>query len=350
MGMAGKIASLALAAGLIVTTGAGAAAPTTEAQDIARARQLAGTQFAGSMFLCENNLPIVKVALEGSKQWLPPTRAFDNLYYIGNAFVGVWVLKTSAGLILLDSLQSEAEVREQLEPGLRTLGFDPADIKYALITHGHWDHYGGAKYLQERYGTRIGLSAADWDMLGRLPPGGPERAPMFGPDRADRVPPKRDFVITDGQRLTLGDTTVALYVTPGHTPGTLSALIPAREGGRTHMLSLLGGTAFPPTRQPSATMAGIDAFKASVHRLAALSAQAHADSLINTHIFVDGSDKRLAAAALRKPGDPNPFVLGEAAVQRYYGMFEACLDAAAKRPPKSQAEQLKALREMGGAH
>jgi metallo-beta-lactamase class B len=192
------------------------------------------------------------------------------------------------------------------------------------------------------------MSAADWDMLDRLPPGGPERAPMFGPDKADRPPPKRDLVIADGQRLSLGDTSVTLYVTPGHTLGTLSALIPAKEGGRTHMLSLLGGTAFPTTREPSATMGGLDAFKVSVHRLAGLSRQAAAEGLLNTHIFVDGSDKRLAAAARRRPGEPNPFLLGPAAVQRYYAMFETCLDAAAKRPPMTQEERLKAMAQIGG--
>ena len=345
--MAGRFAGLALAAGLILASGAGAAAPT-EAQDIARARKLAGAQFADSMFLCENNMRIVTAMREGSGRWLPPTKAFDNLFYIGNGFVGAWVLRTSAGLILFDSLQSETEAREHLEPGLRSLGLDPADVKYAVITHGHWDHYGGSKYLQERYGVRVGLSAADWDLMDRVPVGGPERAPMFGPDTADRPPPKRDLVLTDGQRLTLGDTTVTLYVTPGHTPGTLSALIPAKEGKRTHMLSLLGGTAFPPTREPSATMGGLDAFKASVGRLAALSRAAQAEGLLNTHIFVDGSDKRLALAAQRAAGAPNPFLLGEATVQRYYAMFQACLDAAAKRKPMSQEEQLKALRELQG--
>jgi metallo-beta-lactamase class B len=98
------------------------------------------------------------------------------------------VLGTSDGLILFDANQSETEVREQLEPGLRAIELDPADIEYAIIAHGHWDHYGGAKYLQERYATRVGLSAADGDMLDRAPPGGPERAPIFGADRADRPP------------------------------------------------------------------------------------------------------------------------------------------------------------------
>ena len=54
------------------------------------------------------------------------------------------------------------------------------------------------------------MSAADWDVIDRL--GGTK--------------PTRDMVATDGQKLTLGDTTVTLYITPGHTPGTLSVLIP----------------------------------------------------------------------------------------------------------------------------
>jgi hypothetical protein len=116
------------------------------------------------------------------------------------------------------------------------------------------------------------------------------------------------------------------------------------------MLSLLGGTAFPPTREPTATMAGLDAFKVSVHRLAALSAQGHAEGLINTHIFVDGSDERLALTGRRGAGTANPFLLGEAAVQRYYAMFEACLDAAAKRPPMTQEERQRAMSQLSEDH
>ena len=47
------------------------------------------------------------------------------------------------------------------------------------------------------------LSAADWDLL----------------DRSAARKPARDMVATDGQKLTLGDTTLTMYITPGHTPG-----------------------------------------------------------------------------------------------------------------------------------
>ena len=55
---------------------------------------------------------------------------------------------------------------------MRKLGLDPADIEYVLVSHGHLDHVGGAKLLQERFGARVLLTAADWDMLERdNPPG-----------------------------------------------------------------------------------------------------------------------------------------------------------------------------------
>ena len=43
-------------------------------------------------------------------------------------------------------------------------------MKYLVLTHGHNDHFGGAKYLQDTYHPRVLMSAVDWDMVARLPP------------------------------------------------------------------------------------------------------------------------------------------------------------------------------------
>jgi metallo-beta-lactamase class B len=86
---------------------------------------------------------------------------------------------------------------------MKKLGLDPAEIKYVVISHGHGDHSGGVKYLQD-YHARIVLSPADWDLLARDPNNG-------------TVNPKREMEATDGQKLTLGDITLTLYITPGHT-------------------------------------------------------------------------------------------------------------------------------------
>ena len=91
--------------------------------------------------------------------------------------------------------------------GLLNFGLDPNDIKYVIVTHAHDDRYWGAKPLQDTYpNARIAMSAADWDIVAR------DNSPA-------QLKPRKDMVVTDGQKITLGGVTVTLYVTPGHTPG-----------------------------------------------------------------------------------------------------------------------------------
>jgi metallo-beta-lactamase class B len=322
--------------GLLVLTAVSAisqAQPTSDPPAVQmlveHAKQLAGEDLTKPLFLCDPNGPaeFITTVEQTSRQWLEPTKVFDNLYYIGSAFVGVWVVSTSEGLILVDALGSEEDARTRLVPGLQKLGLDPAQIKYVLVTHGHWDHYGGAQYLRDTYGARIGLSEADWQLMARLEPGSPARL--------DRDPPKKDLVVTDGQKLTLGDTSLTIYVTPGHSPGTISMISPAREGGATYPLSLLGGTIFPVTLEPNGRSGGLLANSQSVERLADLSRRAGTVGLLNTHPTVDGSLERIQAAAVRKSGEPNPFVIGQDAVRRHYAIFDLCLQAAIARKRKA---------------
>ena len=120
----------------------------------------------------------------------------------GNQGAFSWALKTSAGIIELDTLFNYA-ANDEIVDGLKKLKLDPANIKYVILTHGHGDHDEGAKLLQDKFGAHVVLSAADWDMIEKGPdmPGGK---------------PKRDIIGTDGGKVTLGDTTVNLILTPGH--------------------------------------------------------------------------------------------------------------------------------------
>jgi metallo-beta-lactamase class B len=328
--MAGYRGLVCTVAGLLALQASAVALPADPPQarrHVARAVQLAGQDLKTPLFLCRADSGlVVRHALEtGSSQWIPPTRLFDNLFYVGNEFVGVLVVKTSKGLILFDSTTSAEEAEHHLVPGLVALGLDPSTIRYVIVTHGHWDHFGGAAWLQKTYGARVGLSGADWDMI--------EQQPADAPGTGGHATPTRDLVIRDGQTLSLGDTTIRLYVTPGHTPGAVSAILPAREAGRTYVLSLLGSVAFPPTLEPTPTTGGLLKYDQSIRRFAALSRDAGAVAIFNTHIFADGGAERLAAARARKAGDPNPFLIGSAATARYYGLFDECLKAAIARRP-----------------
>ena len=54
---------------------------------------------------------------------LAPMKVFDNLFYVGQMAVSAWAMKTTAGIVLFDALNSEAEAREIIEPGLKALGW-----------------------------------------------------------------------------------------------------------------------------------------------------------------------------------------------------------------------------------
>src|SRR5579864_2821427 len=95
------------------------------------------------------------------EQWYTePVKVFDNLYFVGTKVHGSWAVTTSQGIIVIDALYGYA-VEDEVAGGLRKLGLDPAQIKYVVVSHGHGDHHGGAKFLQDRFGAHILMTAAD---------------------------------------------------------------------------------------------------------------------------------------------------------------------------------------------
>jgi metallo-beta-lactamase class B len=200
-----------------------------------------------------------------------------KLYYLGTNRVASWAIVTSAGIIQIDSLDDAEEARRVIVGGYRKLGLDPAQMKYLILTHGHNDHFGGAKYLQETYHPRVLMSAVDWDMVAKLPP----------PDSGEQFAgvPAREMDITDGQKLTLGNTTLTLNITPGHTPGTVSMLVPVTDKGRRHLLSFWGGSAIPrelgPTGQVGRMDAGMLAYKQAFDRFFKIGEEAGVDGVLS---------------------------------------------------------------------
>ena len=239
-----------------------------------------------------------------------PVKVFDNLYYVGEKEYSAWAVVTSDGVIVVDTIWAYS-VEDEIVGGLKKLGFDPAKIKYAIVSHAHIDHIGGAKFLQDTYGTRVVMSAADWDFAEKSP-----RLPAA-------IKPKRDVVVADGEKLTLGDTTLSINFTPGHTPGTISLLIPVKDGGRPHLVATWGGTGF----NFELTEANFKTYIDSAVKYHDVVAKSGADILLSNHTIYDGSRTKLPAMAARKAGDPNPYVIGNDAVQRYVKVAEECARA-----------------------
>jgi metallo-beta-lactamase class B len=240
-------------------------------------------------------------------------KVFDNLYFVGQTEYSAWAVTTSDGIIIIDALFNYS-VEDEIVNGLTKLGLEPTKIKYVLVSHGHSDHAGGARYLQEHFGAHVILSAADWELLERNTGTWPK--------------PKRDMIATDGQRLTLGDTTLTLYLTPGHTPGTISTLIPVKDGGKPHLAAEWGGTGFNFTITPDKPQQfWFETYINSAERFRDIAAKAGADVLIANHTNLDGSKAKLPALAKRKPGDPHPYVIGNESVQRYLTVANECAKA-----------------------
>jgi metallo-beta-lactamase class B len=237
-------------------------------------------------------------------------KVFDNFYFVGQTQYSVWAITTSEGIIVIDAI-FDYSVEEAVDGGLKKLGLDPTKIKYAVITHPHPDHHGGAKFLQDKYGAKILMSAADWDAL----------------DRQNGSKPTRDMVATDGQKLTLGVTTITLYVTPGHTPGTISPVIPVKDGGRTHLAAMWGGTGLNADRD------SLEKYVASAKRFSEIARQSGADILLSNHTEWDGANVKLPAMAKRTAGGPHPFVVGNPSVLRYLKVAEECATSRVLRLP-----------------
>src|SRR5204862_2501389 len=105
-----------------------------------------------------------------ASQWhVEPAKVFDNLYFVGMTDWSAWALTTSQGIIVIDTI-FDYSVEDEVVNGLKKLGLNPADIKYALVSHAHTDHIGGAKYLQDHFGARVVLSKEDWDVSDRTIP------------------------------------------------------------------------------------------------------------------------------------------------------------------------------------
>ena len=136
------------------------------------ARNAAGFDFTGTLArLCvapaavPNTLRDVAPGPPARDTWfIEPAKVFDNLYFVGSKIHSSWALTSSEGIILIDTLWTYNS-EEEIVGGLKKLGLDPAKVKYVIITHAHADHVGGAKLMQDRFGSRIVMGGPDWDSI-----------------------------------------------------------------------------------------------------------------------------------------------------------------------------------------
>ena len=322
---------------LVMCTAAFAQTPAEIDTHIAAAKAAAGLDFRGTFV----NLCLPGAAPGGARGGAPrggagrgagpaapatpdragwyasPYKVFDNLYWLGTRQHSSWALRTSGGIILIDTNFSWA-IEPEIVEGFAKLGLNPRDIRYVIISHAHGDHDQGAALLQSRYGAKVVMGAPDWE------------ATLQRPATAAGGVPKRDMTVgPEGMKLTLGETTVDIIPTPGHTPGTLSYVFPVQDQGKMVTVAYSGGTL---TGAFGTNGAKWDEYIASQKKIAKAAADAGASVLLSNHSEYDGAYTKARLAGLkREVGEDNPFVVGADGVQRYFTVMTECAQASKLR-------------------
>ncbi len=328
--------ALAIVAGFAATSVFAQQAPATRDFDaesraaLQSAKTAAGFEFLGTLVrTCllpqsggedsRDNLPdyVTNPASAPAREtwYAEPARVFDNLYFVGGKVHSAWAFTTSEGIILIDTI-FPYNSEELIVGGLRKLGLDPKAIKYILISHAHSDHIGGAEMLQTRYGARVVMGGPDWDAVAKYP------------NRYKTMAPKRDIVATDGMKITLGGTTVTIWLTPGHTPGTLSYTFTVLDRGRPVNVAYSGGTAFNfVNNTPDPGIKNFQTYIESAKHMAGRAAATGATVLLSNHSEFDNAFNKNRMIAGRGDG-PHPYEIGADWVQRYFQVMQGCARAA----------------------
>lgn len=234
-------------------------------------------------------------------------KIFDDLLIVAQKQTNCFVLKTSEGLIVIDAIWPAKEAFEAIVDAIKDVGWNPETIKKLVLTHGHVDHTGCGRWFVEKYHVDTYLSKED-DIFWREHPTKPDRPETW-----------KDFEINtyiqDGDAITLGDKTVYVYSTPGHTPGGLSYIFPVKEDGEIHTAALWGGTTPPRTKNE------VKEYIKSLDYFINEAICKKVDVALSNHIAVDNGLERIIYSKARMDYMPNIYIIGQGGFCNFCQVF-----------------------------
>ena len=229
-----------------------------------------------------------------------PFRLIGNIYYVGASGISSFLITTPEGHILIDT-GFETTV-PLIRESVAKLGFKLTDIKIILNSHAHLDHAGGHATMQKLTGAKIMMSEADAELLAS---GGTNDFTPYSKEMIGYPPAKADRILHDGDKVSLGGTTLTCHLTPGHTKGCTTWTMDVVEDGKTRHVLFFGSTSILPNVSlvNNAQYPGIaDDFAATYQKLKTLPC----DVFLAPHAgFFDLPQK---AERLKRGEKPNPFI------------------------------------------
>ena len=233
----------------------------------------------------------------------PPYRIIGNIYYVGSQGLGVYLITTPQGNILINSNleKSVPMIRESVEK----LGFRFSDTKILLISHAHWDHCAGSAAVKELTGAKYMVMDADVPAIedgGKLNFG---RDSKFSDSGVSQYQPaKVDRVLHDGDQVKLGDTVLTAHLTPGHTKGTTTWTMKVADGGKTYNVVIVGS----PNVNPGYKLVNNTLYPqiaSDYERMFRVLKSLPCDVFLGAHGDYYGMEAKYARMKL---GGPNPFI------------------------------------------
>ncbi len=122
----------------------------------------------------------------------------ENAYIVGHA--------ASGKAVVIDPGDDGEEI-------LRQLSAEGLVLDKILLTHGHFDHVGGVRFLKEQTGANVHVHPEEVDRMLAAP----RQGAMFG--LGVPKPPAPDVLVGEGDAVPLADQEFRVLHTPGHTPG-----------------------------------------------------------------------------------------------------------------------------------
>ncbi|MFO1389288.1 subclass B3 metallo-beta-lactamase [Cellvibrio sp.] len=167
-----------------------------------------------------------QLALADDPSWSAPHAPYqitDNIYAVGTEGIGVYLITTPKGHILLDA--STEQGANVVEANIKSLGFKLTDIKYLIENHAHSDHVGGLAQLKKSTGATIVASQGDRYSLEH----GTLDSETNWEDKF--TPVKVEKIIADGEKISVGGVQLQAVLTPGHTKGCTSWFMQSPDNG-----------------------------------------------------------------------------------------------------------------------
>jgi metallo-beta-lactamase class B len=232
---------------------------------------------------------------------------FDDLLIVAQRETNCFVLKTTDGLIVIDAIWPAKEAFDAIVDAIKDVGWNPDTIRKLVLTHGHVDHTGCGRWFVEKHHVDTYLSKVD-DTFWQEHPTKPDRPETWKDYRIG-------IYLQDGDTITLGDKTIYVCGTPGHTPGGLSYIFPVKEDGKIHMAALWGGTTPPWTKNE------VKQYLKSLDYFINEAMNKKVDVALSNHTALDNGLERIAYSKKRMSYMPNIYVIGQDGFQKFCQVF-----------------------------